>query len=375
MRFADVIGHEDVKQRLRDMVDSDRVPHALMLSGMPGLGKMRMARAFLQYLMCQDRHDGDSCGVCPVCRQVEALNYPDVHYVFPMVKRKSAGKVVCEDYTKEWRSFLSDHSYMPMRGWLEAMDAGNSQPYIYAEESGEVLRKLSLSSYAGRFKATVIWQPEKMNPAAANKLLKIIEEPYPDTVFIMVSDEPDLILPTIMSRTQRIGMLPLRPEEISEALVREYRLSPDTATAVARLADGSYLRAIENVDTHDEATQFRDIFQSVMRNAYARNVAELKRLSDDIAAMGRDKTRRYLAYMDAMLRENLIYNLGNPSLNLLTPEEQAFSSRFSPFVNMANVGPMNDAVCAASADIARNANSKIVCFDLMLSILVQIRRK
>ena len=173
-----------------------------------------------------------------------ALNYPDVHYVFPMVKRKSAGKVVCEDYTKEWRSFLSDHSYMPMRGWLEAMDAGNSQPYIYAEESGEVLRKLSLSSYAGRFKATVIWQPEKMNPAAANKLLKIIEEPYPDTVFIMVSDEPDLILPTIMSRTQRIGMLPLRPEEISEALVREYRLSPDAATAVARLADGSYLRAI-----------------------------------------------------------------------------------------------------------------------------------
>lgn len=357
------------------MVDSDRVPHALMLSGMPGLGKMRMARAFLQYLMCTDRRDGDSCGVCPACRQVEALNYPDVHYVFPMVRRKSAGKAVCEDYAEEWKALLDRHSYMPMKEWLAAMDAGNSQPVIYAEESGEVLRKLSLSSYAGRFKATVIWQPEKMNPAAANKLLKIIEEPYPDTIFIMVSDEPDLILPTIMSRTQRIGMLPLRAEEIASALTAEYGMAPEAATAVARLADGSYLRAIENADTHDEADRFREIFQSVMRNAYSRNVAELKRLSDEIAAMGRDKSRRYLAYMDAMLRENLVYNLGNPSLNLLTPEEQAFSSRFSPFVNMANVGPMNDAVNAASADIARNANSKIVCFDLMLRILVYIRRK
>lgn len=375
MKFADIIAHNEAIDRLREMADTGRVPHALMLAGPAGIGKMRLARAFVQYMACTDHRNGDSCGRCPSCRQIEAFNSPDVNYVYPILKRSNPKRSLCDDYASEWHAFLNDHSYMPMTEWMKAIDAGNSQPTIYVDESAEILRKLSLSAYGAGKKVMMIWQPEKLQPAAANKLLKIIEEPSEDTVFILVSNEPGLILPTILSRTQTIRLRPLSAAEIAGALVDTQHLDPAAATAVARLAEGSYSRALENIGHQEEPARFRELFQETMRAAYARNVVVLRQFGEEIAAMGRDGSQRFFAYMAAMLRENFIYNLHNPELNILSPEEEGFSRKFSPFVNSANVEAMTEAVSSASSDIMRNANAKIVCFDTMLTLMMQIRKR
>ena len=375
MRFKDIIGHEEIKRRLRDMADSGKVPHALMLAGHPGLGKMRLARAFAQYLACESHVDGDSCGVCPACRQVDALNFPDISYVFPILKRSAAKRIVCDDYAAEWKQYLQAHPYMPFREWMKTIDAGNSQPVIYVTESGEILRRLSLSAYSSRYKVTVIWLPERMNIEAANKLLKIIEEPYSDSIFLFVSNEPDKIIATIRSRVQTLNVLPLSGREIAGGLCRELNVGEESALAAARLAEGSYQRALDIVSAGSDMKRDRELFQSMMRMAYACNVVELKSIAETIAAMGRDGSRRFLTYAAEMLRENFIYNLRNPELNLLTVEEAAFSARFSPFVNEANISQMSSDISRACADIERNANAKIVCFDLMLQLMMNIRKK
>lgn len=375
MRFADIIGHEDVKSRLRQMANEDRIPHALMLAGNAGIGKMRMARAFAQYVACQHRHDGDACGVCPTCRQINALGFPDVSYTYPIVNLGSKSVTLCSDYSDQWSHFLADHSYMPFKGWCAAIESGNKQPVIYVHESGVILQRMSLSTYSAKYKINIIWLPEKMNLETANKLLKIIEEPYSDSIFLLVSNEPDKLLDTIRSRTQTIMMRPLDARVIADALVRDTGCTPQDATAAARLAQGSYGAALETITQGEEATEFRTLFQEIMRMTYARNAPQMKALSERIAAMGRDRSRRYLEYMQSMLRENLIYNLHNPELNLLSDEEEAFSRKFSPFVNGANIQAMSESVSQAASDIGRNANAKIVCFDMLLQIMMNIRKK
>lgn len=375
MRFADIVGHEEAKERLVRMADSGRVPHALMLAGKPGVGKMRLARAFAQYLACEHPVGGDSCGVCPNCRQVEKLNFPDVAYVYPVVRLKGSSKApVSTDYAAQWRDYLRDNSYMPQPEWLEAIDAGNSQPIIYVDESAAIIHRLSLSSYNSRYKITIIWQPEKMNVEAANKLLKIIEEPYEDTVFILVSNNPEALLPTIRSRVQTIYLNPLEAATIASALERDYGLSAEAAHTAARLAQGSFLNALTAVSSSEEPAEFRDLFQAVMRSTYARNTIDMKLLSEKIAAFGREKIRRFFDYVGSMLRENYIYNLRTPELNFLSQEEETFSCRFSRFVNDRNVEALTEAVGKAANDIARNSNAKIVCFDLLLQIMMLIRQ-
>ena len=363
-----------MKTRLRDMADSGRIPHSLMLAGIPGIGKMRLARAFAQYLACRNHVNGDSCGVCPECLQAQSLNFPDISYVYPIIKRSKPKKQISEDYIDEWRKYLTDNSYMPMTEWLDAMDAGNSQPKIYVEESAEILRRLSLSSYSARYAVTIIWQPEKLTPEASNKLLKIIEEPFADTIFLMVSNEPDAILPTIRSRTQTIYVRPLESDEIASTLQRERGADPASALNAARLAQGSYLEALTALRNDGETVAFRDLFQEMMRMCYSRNMVRLKEISEKIAAMGREGSRRFLTYVATMLRENFIYNMRQPQLNLMTADEEAFSSRFSPFVNSRNIEAMAKTVADAVADIERNANCKIVCFDMVLQITAVIRK-
>lgn len=375
MRFKDIIGHEEVKERLRRMADNDRIPHALLFSGKSGIGKMLIARAFVQYLACENHQNGDACGECPSCRQINALNFPDVYYVFPIVKKKTPKREISADCYQEWNQYLSDFPYMPLNRWMEALDAGNTQPKIYVTESAEILRRLSLSAYNSKYKVTIIWLPELMNTEAANKLLKIIEEPYSDSLFILVSNEPDKILPTILSRTQRISFHPLNDNQISDYLQQSKGLDNSGATAISRLAQGSLGNALENIDSHVEVSEFRDLFQNIMRAAYSRRVAELKTHAETISAMGRDKSCRFLTYMGAMLRENYIYNQHQPELNLLSEQEEAFSARFAPYVNETNIVTMIKSVDKACNDIPRNANAKIVCFDLMLKLLIYIRTK
>ena len=203
MRFADIPAHEDVKERLRHMADTDRVPHALLLEGPAGSAKFALARAFTQYLHCTSHVDGDSCGHCPSCLQHQAFNHIDTVFSFPVIKR-SGKPAISDDYAEDFRAFMGEYPYMDFDAWRVSLDNLNSQPQIYVDEGQELLRRLSYMARQARYKVVLLWLPERMREDTANKLLKLVEEPFDDTKIIMVSNNARLILPTIYSRTQRI---------------------------------------------------------------------------------------------------------------------------------------------------------------------------
>lgn len=369
MKFSDITGHKATIDSLRDIVDTDRIPHAILLGGQEGIGKMRVARAFVSYLYCLDKQDGDSCGKCPACLQNAHHNNPDVHYVFPRI---GSDKKNTETFLPQWYEFIDSHSYMPKEEWAKAIDAGNTVPVIYRNDAAEISRTAALSSFAYRYKTYIIWMPEKMQPQCANALLKLLEEPFPDTLFLLVSNEPDRLLPTIFSRTQRFNLKPLDEGEVSEILTSEGFPSSD-AIEVAALSEGSMIKAFDIAGEGGEIKEFSGLFIQMMRLAYARNVGGIRMLSDAIAAMGREKNARFLGYCSRLTRENFIFNLRAPELNAMTKGEETFSIKFSPFINHKNVERIITEIQRAHDDILRNANARLVMFDFMLKLMMYIR--
>lgn len=370
MKFSDITGHRNVVDSLRNLVDSDRIPHAILIGGPSGIGKMRLVRALVNYIYCLDRHNGDSCGKCPACLQNDHHNNPDLHYVFP---RTGASTKSTDSFLPKWFEFLDESSFMPPEGWARHIEAANTVPVIYRSDADDISRTASLSSFAYRYKTYVIWLPERMQPQCANALLKLLEEPYPDTLFILVSNEPDKLLPTIFSRTQRFNLKPLPDEDISRMLTNA-GLNSVEAHEVARLAEGSMLKALDIAGEGGEIKEFSSYYMQMMRLAYARNAGAVRMLSEGIAALGREKTGRFLAYCARMTRESFICNLHNPQLNVMTKSETDFNARFSPFVNHKNVERIMAEIQRAHTDVLRNGNAKLVLFDFMLKVMMQLRR-
>lgn len=355
------------------MTDANRLPHALLFGGRPGIGKLQTAIAAAQYVQCTDRRNGDSCGRCPSCLQHAQFANPDMHFVYPVVRKPNISKPLSSDFLEEWKTFVSEDPYARREKWLELIDAGNSQPVIYVQEAAGISRTALMTNYASAFKIYLIWLPEAMNTETANKLLKLIEEPWPNTLFFLVSDEPELLLPTIFSRTQRINFKPLAPEDVSLWLQRNKGLSAPEAGIIARKAEGSVIKADELATAQGEAGEFGNLYRKMMRAAYARKLKDLFDLTEILADFGREKTIRYLRYCSRMTRENFIYNLRMPNIVSLTPSEEEFSNRFSPFINVGNVETLVSETDRARRDISRNANARVVLFDFMLLVARSIR--
>lgn len=372
MRFADIIGNKEAIDTLRSMADKHRIPHALLLSGRSGIGKMNTARAFAAYINCENPENGDSCGLCPACRRIASNNNPDLHYVYPIYKRKPQKKVVSEDYAEEWNRMLKESPYMDPAKWLELLDAENSQPQISVEESARISEIASMSAFADKFKIFIIWLPERMGSEAANKLLKILEEPFEDTLFICVSNDSGAILPTIYSRLQRVEMTSPSESEITAALTSR-GVSPTVAANITRLSCGSVLKAFQMLENSGETEEFLSYFKSAMRDAYARKGGALRLTAERLATLGREKSLRLLDYFSRMTRENFIANLHVPTLNTMTADEMEFSSRFAPFINATNVEGICREIDEARTDIARNANSKVVWLDFLLRLMMLLR--
>lgn len=374
MRFADLIGNEKAVQAVRYMVDSDRIPHALLLSGPSGIGKMKLARALVSYINCENRQGGDSCGVCPSCRRNAAGNNPDIHFIYPIYKNKSRKREISSDYREEWKRMLRESPYMDPTEWLRIMEAENSQPGIYVNDAEEISRIASISAYADRFKIFIIWLPERLQTEAANKILKILEEPYTDTLFIAVSNDPASILPTIYSRMRRVELQRPPSELIEQSLIAK-GITPATAPVIANLAQGSLLNAERLMSHEGETSEFRELFQRMMRLSYGRQISALRTLADELSSLGREKSIRFLDYCARMTRENFISNLCVPPLNVMTREESEFSQRFAPFINQANVEAIIKDIDDARRDISRNANARLVWFDFSILLLVNLRKK
>ena len=374
MRFADIAGRDEVKRLLVEQVDGGKMPHALLLWGPEGVGKLALARALAQYIHCSHRMNGDSCGVCPACRQHASLNYPDLHFSYPTPAGKSSKTNISEDYIEAWQEFLRDYPLAPWRRWLELSSAENSQPVIRVDESAEIIRSLSLENYGDSVKVLILWLPEKLNMAAANKLLKLVEEPQPGRMFIMVSDAPSLILPTIYSRLQRVKIDAPLAEQTEVWLQNVHGYSAGQARQAAFAAQGNPMLALNLLDEAGEEAEFRESFQELMRKAWLRDVKALRVWSEKAAGFRREKIKRLLAYIVRQVRLNYLYVLRDPALTPMMDSDQAFSERFSPFINGSNVEEMMNQCASATVDISGNANARIVLFDFALSMIMLIKK-
>lgn len=383
MKFSDVIGQEEAINRLRQLVEEQRVPSTMMLCGPSGCGKMALAMAFASYLLGE--HDGEKSLLSDpmAIRNAEAMlknwEHPDLHFTYPVIKPAGVSadhKMISDDFTREWHEMIAESQYFFIDNWLAKMDAANQQAIIGAGESDELTRKMSLKSSQGGYKVSIIWLPERMNAECANKLLKLLEEPPHQTVFIMVSEEPELLLDTIKSRTQRIDIKKIDDDAIEKALTERRGLDQDVAHRIARIANGNWMRALENLDAGNENRQFLDMFIMLMRLSYQRNIKELKKWSEIASTnYGREKQRRMLNYFSRMVRENFMYNFQQAELCYMTQEEENFSSKFARFINEANVIEISELLQKARRDIGQNANGKIVFFDLALQMIVLLIRK
>ncbi len=378
MMFADVIGQENIKMQLRRLIDENRMPHALLLAGPRGNGKLPLAVALAHYLLCRSRHDGDVCAACPTCTKVSKLIHSDLHFVFPVLKKKGSSSdtpPVSDDYIALWRELFISNPYMTYADWLSKMGVENQQPMIYERESSEILHKLSLQSREGGWKIVIIWLPEKMKEVCSNKLLKIIEEPPKETLFILVSEEPEAIIPTILSRTQRIDIPAITPRDIAEALIKRYHLTPDDATSVACQSGGSWEKAEEHLRVDSDKELYLELFMQMMRVAYARNIREMKKWSEQVAALGRERQKHLLDYCQRMIRENFIMNFRRDEMLSMNPAERNFSVRFSPYVNERNIFGIVEELSEAQRHIEQNVNAKMVFFDMSLRMIVWIKNR
>lgn len=385
MLFRDIIGQSEIKHRLRKMVQEGRIPHAQLFTGVSGIGKLQLALAYAQYINCPHRTDEDSCGVCPTCLQFQKLQHPDLHFAFPIVKTDAAD--TCDGFMDKWRDILLERRYFDLDDWYQYLGVETKQGIIYEKESGEIMRKLALKPYGNGYKVMIIWQPEKMNITCANKLLKLLEEPYEQTLFILVSEHPEQLLSTIQSRVQTIAIPRLESETIVQALQTSHHLSHEVATDIARIANGSYLTAIKKADETEENQQELKDFIALFRDAYTVGVlkdpqakfASLKRLKQwslSIAdsKVGREKQKHFLQYAQQQVRENYIRNFAQPSLNYQLPAEREFSTRFAPFIHDGNVEQIMKQLELAERQIEQNGNAKVIFFDLCLQMIVLIKK-
>ncbi|MBR5574176.1 MAG: DNA polymerase III subunit [Paludibacteraceae bacterium] len=381
MRFCDIIGQEEVKRQLRQAVREGRIAHAQLFAGPQGVGKLALALAYAQYVACPNRTEHDSCGVCPTCVQFSKLQHPDLHFAFPIVKGDDGD--VCDAFAEKWKGLVTEHKYFDLDDWYRVMGVETKQGMIYEKESSEILRKLSLKSFAGGYKIMIIWQPEKMNVACANKLLKLLEEPPTMTLFLLVSEHPEQLLSTILSRVQEVRVPRLSEETIAVGLQKEYAwLDAEEAHDIAHMANGSYLAALKTMSESEDNQTFFDDFVALMRNAWLVGqkkdysaLLNLRRWSMDMAdsKVGREKQKAFLQYAQRQLRENYIYNFGNSEMNYQTKQERAFSTKFAPFIHDGNVEKMMEELSKAEQQISQNGNAKIIFFDLCLQMIVLVK--
>lgn len=364
MLFKQIIGQTDVKDRLLGMVSEGRIPHALLFTGPEGCGNLPAAFAFAQYLFCKNKTADDACGQCPSCLKAGKLAHPDLHLVFPIAKSKDVRK--SDDVVKEFRELFLEQPYMSLNDWFNTLDAENKQPIIPTEESNDIIKKLSYTSYEGGYKIMVIWQPEKMNAESANKLLKILEEPPDQTLFVMVCNHPEQLLATIISRVQQIPFYKLTTDDITKALVGQYGCQEQAARQASLLSDGDYREAQLLLQHNDAGSGFLAHFRAFMLIALKFDAFKATAWVDDNAKSGRERQKQFLQYSLEIFRDCLMLNYAGPELVRHSGEEKEFLNKFARFVHRRNYEKLVEEFNSAYYYVERNANPKILFMDLML---------
>ena len=375
MNFSKFPGQKETISRLIRSVREERVSHAQLFTGPEGCGSLALALAYARYVSCENRSDHDSCGICKSCVKYEKMIHPDLHFVFPVIKNKKDSEPVSDSFIEEWREFVKKSPFFTLNNWLDSIEVGNAQGMIFASEAGEIIKKLNLKTFESDYKIMIIWLPEKMHPSAANKLLKMIEEPPEKTLFLLVSDEPDKIIPTILSRCQLIRIPGLGTDEIRNYLVSAFGAGEKKSAEIARVSNGNIIRASELIVNEDSSLVSLENFKKLMRFAWKRDIISVIAWSEEIASTGREAQKSFILYSLRILRENLMLSLGQMKNRLvfLAGEEASFSENFHPFIKLDNIYNLTEEFSLAHSHIEANGNAKIIFLDLALKVTRLIR--
>jgi len=402
VQFKDIIGQEETKKKLTQLYQQNRLSHALLFLGKEGNGSLSLARAFTQYIVCekvngkssslengpslfgeeqpiQQEKENDSCGICMACQKASKLVHPDIHYSYPAVTKKSGDKLLSSDYAVEWRSFLANQPYGNTYDWLQFINAENKQGNISAHECNDINRKLSLKSFESEYKFLIMWMPEYLQNEG-NKLLKLVEEPPPNTIFIFVAENESLILPTILSRTQLIKIPLLQNNDIEEALQSKEKTDPVVAHQISSMSEGNYREALQQLQHADDNWEvlLRDWLNTIIKTGPAAQVKWI----EEVSKLGREKQKQFLKYFMHLLEYAIrIRTLGavNPNeTNDYSEGQQTsidFSSRFNKLCDISQQEAIIKELDTATYHIERNANAKILFHALTIRLYHIISNK
>jgi DNA polymerase-3 subunit delta' len=374
MLFKEIIGQQEIKQRLIQSVKDNRIAHAQLFFGPEGCGKLSLAIAYAQYINCANRTEEDSCGTCSSCSKYQKLIHPDLHFVYPVATNKSITKdPVSEDFISQWRNLVLESPYFNLLQWYETIEIENKQGIIGKNESQEIIRKLNLKSFEADYKVMIIWMAERMNDSAANKLLKMIEEPPDKTLFLLISESTEQIIPTILSRSQLVKIQKLKEEDISTYIAQKYNYPEQQIKDAAKISNGNFITALQNLQTETDNTFNFNQFVSLMRLCYKKDVLGLMQWCDSMNSLGREQQKNFFSYSQRMIRENFILNNQLQDLTRLSKSEQEFSKNFSPFIHSQNVFSIVEELNKAQYHIESNANDKIVFLDMALKLVKLIK--
>lgn len=373
MQFSEIPGLTEYKARLVQAVNNNHLAHAQLFLGPEGSGNLALALALATFLNCNNRLPDDSCGTCASCQKNAKFIHPDVHYVFPVSSTaKVAGKDVSSAaFMKEWRAFLSEHPYGSIQDWGQSYGGENKQVNISKAESKHIIQTLSLKSFEGSFKVMLIWLPENMHPSAANGILKILEEPAPRTVFLLVSHDSERLLTTILSRTQRLEVPAFSNEDIKQELGQRLLLDTDKAAYLAKLAHGNMNLAFHL--SQDIVDDSHEMFSDWMRLCYGKDYLQLVAWSDRFHSGTKIWQKSFLQYGLNLLRETLIVHYANSNLNRMAGAEIDFVKKFSQVMTPPKLEKVAEHLNQAAYHLERNASPKILFLDLSLQISKVIR--
>mgnify|MGYP002700227138 FL=1 len=374
MNFGQIPGNNNIKRQLSLAVAHDRISHAHLFCGDDGSSSLAMAWAFAKYLSCQDRQETDSCGQCSACLKHSKLSHPDVHWVFPVTTGRGTNPT-SDMFIEDFRSFMLEQSFPYELDWNQKIGAANKQVFIGVKESSELAKKMILKPYEGSYRIVIIWQANKMHAPAANKLLKLLEEPPEKTIFILVSSEKDQLLETILSRVQSTDISAINDKEMDGFLANSFELEASKRERIMLLSSGNLGQAIKMCQDQDRSISLAPLFQSWMRISYAAKIPDLGRWIDSFVKLGREEQKEFIQYSLHMVRECLVYNFGTSQLQRLNDQELSFCRKFAPFINENNAENIIEELELAFRHLTRNANTKIVFMDLSLRLVLLLRTK
>lgn len=377
MAFDKVIGQEHIKTHLQTSAENGRIPHAQLFVGKEGSGTLPMAIAYAQLLLTQSSSNPEAARL-----KAEKLQHPDLHFAFPVTTNDSVKKHPVSDlFLEDWREFINTQPYGSLFNWLQFIGVENKQGLIGVDEAQEVVKKLQLKSYEGGFKVMIIWMAEKMNIAAANKLLKLIEEPPAKTIFLLITENEDQIINTIKSRCQALHFQGLSEQDIASTLVARENASENESAKIAHQAEGNYNKAVHLLHQDSSDLQFEQWFITWIRAAFkakgnAAVIQDLVAWSDEIAKSGRETQKRFLAYCLQFFRQALLLNYQSPNLVFLETKTPKFDLKnFAPYVHSGNIQDINKELNEALYHIERNGNAKIILLDLSMKLTRFLHKK